>query len=92
MGQGVSLAAVGTGSASIDVKELADLTYERSLSSVRFMKCIRARHEHGLVVIKIAMRPPPDFKLAHYAKLIRRTALSYFGAVAKRCRGARLAI
>ena len=72
MGQSVSLAAVGTGSASIDVKDLDDLTYEKTLSSARFMKCLRARHKHGLVVVKIAMRPPPDFKLTQYAKAIRR--------------------
>ena len=72
MGQSVSLAAVSTGSASIDVKELDDLAYEKSLSSARFMKCIRARHKHGLVVVKVAMRPPPDFKLTPYAKAIKR--------------------
>ncbi|KAI4142317.1 MAG: hypothetical protein LQ340_007382, partial [Diploschistes diacapsis] len=72
MGQSVSLAAVSTGSASIDVKELEDLAYEKTLSSARFMKCIRARHKHGLVVVKVAMRPPPDFKLTPYAKAIKR--------------------
>jgi phosphoinositide-3-kinase, regulatory subunit 4 len=71
MGQSVSLAAVTTGSASIDVKELEDLVYDKSLSSARFMKCIRARHKHGLVVVKVAMRPPPDFKLTKYAKAIK---------------------
>ena len=72
MGQSVSLAAVSTGSASIEVKELDDLVYEKSLSSARFMKCIRARHKHGLVIIKVAMRPPADFKLTKYAKAIKR--------------------
>ena len=72
MGQSVSLAVVSTGSASIDVKELEDLAYERTLSSARFMKCIRARHKHGLVIVKVAMRPPPDFKLTPYAKAIKR--------------------
>ena len=71
MGQAVS--APSAGSASIaNVKELEDLTYEKSLSSARFMKCIRARQRYGLVIVKIAMRPHPQFKLKPYAKAIKR--------------------
>lgn len=72
MGQSVSITALSAGSAGINVRELEDLTYEKTLSSARFMKCVRARHRDGLVVIKVAMRPPPDFKLTQYAKAIRR--------------------
>ena len=72
MGQAVSAPAISAGSAGINVRELEDLTYEKSLSSARFMKCIRARQRHGLVIIKIVMRPHEEFKLAPYAKAIRR--------------------
>ena len=72
MGQSVSLAALSAGSAGINVKELEDLTYEKSLGTARFMKCIRARHRNGLVVVKAAMRPFPDFKLGEYINAIRR--------------------
>ncbi len=72
MGQSVSLPAASAGAAGINVKELEDLTYERSLGSARFMKCIRARHPHGLVLVKVALRPPPDFQLTSYAQAIRR--------------------
>jgi phosphoinositide-3-kinase, regulatory subunit 4 len=73
MGQSVSISALSAGSAGINVRELEDLQYEKTLSSARFMKCIRARHEHGLVVVKVAMRPPPDFKLTPYANAIKST-------------------
>ena len=72
MGQSVSINAVSAGAAGLNVKELEDVGYEKTLSSARFMKCIRARHRHGLVVVKVAMRPAPDFKLTKYAKAIRR--------------------
>ena len=72
MGQSVSVTALSAGSAGINVKELEDLSYEKTLSSARFMKCIRARHKDGLVVVKVAMRPPPDFKLTKYADAIKR--------------------
>jgi phosphoinositide-3-kinase regulatory subunit 4 len=72
MGQGVSLATPYAGSAGINVKELEDLSYEKSLGSARFMKCIRARHRHGVVVVKVAMRPFPELKLGKYVKAIRR--------------------
>ena len=72
MGQSVSITVVSAGSAGLNAKELEDLSYEKSLSSARFMKCIRARHKHGLVIVKVAMRPSPDFKLKKYAKAIRR--------------------
>ncbi|MCJ1472356.1 Serine/threonine-protein kinase [Lambiella insularis] len=72
MGQSVSLGALSAASAGINVRELEDLTYEKSLGTARFMKCIRARHQNGLVVVKVAMRPYPDFKMGEYIKAIRR--------------------
>lgn len=57
MGQGYSLTTLSAGAAGIDVPELADFTYEKSLGTARFMKTIRARHKDGLVVVKVVMKP-----------------------------------
>ncbi len=72
MGQSVSLAPVPAAAAGINVKELEDLWYERTLGSARFMKCVRARHSNGLVVVRVAMRPFSDFDFSPYMKTIRR--------------------
>jgi phosphoinositide-3-kinase, regulatory subunit 4 len=72
MGQTFSLATLSAGSAGIDVPELSDLTYEKSLGTARFMKCIRARHQHGLVVVKLVMKPFPQLDLGKYVQAIRR--------------------
>lgn len=71
MGQTFSLATLSAGSAGIDVPELSDLAYEKSLGTARFMKSIRARHQYGLVVVKLVMKPFPQLDLSHYVKAIR---------------------
>ncbi|KAL9103135.1 MAG: hypothetical protein Q9163_001779 [Psora crenata] len=71
MGQTLSLATLPGGAAGIDVPELADLTYEKSLGTARFMKSIRARHQYGLVVVKLVMKPYAHVDLAPYVKAIR---------------------
>ena len=71
MGQTFSLATLSAGAAGIDVPELSDLTYEKSLGSARFMKSIRARNQHGLVVIKLVMKPFAQLDLSQYVKAIR---------------------
>ncbi|OJD15304.1 VPS15 protein kinase [Emergomyces pasteurianus Ep9510] len=72
MGQGYSLTTLSAGSAGIDVPELADLVYEKSLGTARFMKSIRARHKNGLVFVKVIMKPYPSMKLDPYIKAILR--------------------
>ncbi|KAK3352948.1 hypothetical protein B0T25DRAFT_196996 [Lasiosphaeria hispida] len=57
MGQGFSLTAPPPGAAGIDVPELADLVYEKSIGSARFMKSIRARHHEGVVLVKVLIKP-----------------------------------
>lgn len=59
MGQGFSLAAPPAGAAGIDVPELGDLVYEKSIGTARFMKSIRARHHDGVVLVKILIKPYP---------------------------------
>ncbi|KAF1950812.1 phosphoinositide 3-kinase regulatory subunit 4 [Byssothecium circinans] len=68
MGQGFSLTTLSAGSANIDVPELSDLQYEKSLGAARFMKSVRARHKDGLVVTRVVMKPYANFKLDQYAK------------------------
>ncbi|EDN03204.1 hypothetical protein HCAG_01068 [Histoplasma mississippiense (nom. inval.)] len=70
MGQGYSLTTLSAGSAGIDVPELADLVYEKSLGTARFMKSIRARHRNGLVFVKVIMKPYPSMKLDPYVKAL----------------------
>ncbi|KAL8994194.1 MAG: hypothetical protein Q9169_005779 [Polycauliona sp. 2 TL-2023] len=72
MGQGFSLATSSSGPAGIDVPELSDLTYEKALGQARLMKSIRARHQHGLVVVKLVMKPYPQLDLGKYVRAIRR--------------------
>ena len=72
MGQTFSLATFSAGSAGIDVPELSDLTYEKSLGTARFMKSIRARHQYGLVVVKLVMKTFNKFDLRPYLQAIRR--------------------
>ncbi|KAJ5762556.1 uncharacterized protein N7511_005938 [Penicillium nucicola] len=72
MGQGYSLTTLSAGSAGIDVPELSDLVYEKSMGGGRFMKSIRARQPNGLVFIKVIMKPFPTMELEPYIKAITR--------------------
>lgn len=75
MGQGYSLTSLSAGSATIDVPELADLTYEKSLGEARLEKSVRARHRHGLVVAKVAMKPYASMKFKDYIRQIQRQSV-----------------
>ncbi|KAK2744841.1 Serine/threonine-protein kinase [Myotisia sp. PD_48] len=72
MGQGYSLTSLSAGSAGIDVPELTDLAYEKSLGTARFMKSIRARHHDGLAFVKVIMKPYPSLRLDPYVRAIKR--------------------
>lgn len=80
MGQGYSLTTLSAGSAGIDVPELSDLTYEKSMGGGRFMKSIRARQQNGLVLVKVIVKPYPSMELAPYVKAINR--MFYFSILA----------
>lgn len=72
MGQGFSLTTLNAGSAGIDVPELSDLVYEKSMGTTRFMKSIRARHQDGVVLVKVFIKPY-TMKLEKYKhKIIRK--------------------
>ena len=78
MGQGFSLAAPPAGAAGIDVPELGDLVYEKSIGAARFMKSIRARHHDGVVLVKVLIKPYA-MPLAEYKKeIIRKWRLYYY--------------
>jgi len=70
MGQGFSLATPSAGAATIDVPELSDLQYERAIGGARFMKCVRARHHDGVVLVKILVKPYVPMPLERYRKEI----------------------
>ncbi|KAI9728150.1 MAG: Serine/threonine-protein kinase [Chrysothrix sp. TS-e1954] len=70
MGQGYSSGTVSAGSAGIDVPELTDLSFEKSLGDARFMKAIRARHRDGLAVAKVVVKPYAGADLSLYIKAI----------------------
>lgn len=72
MGQGYSLTTLSAGSAGIDVPELSDMVYEKSLGSARFMKSIRARQRNGLAFVKVIMKPYPSMQLDPYVRTITR--------------------
>lgn len=74
MGQGFSIATLTAGSAGIDVPELSDLVYEKTLGSARFMKSIRARHADGVVLVKVAVKPYPIDLRKIKKKIIRRSS------------------
>ncbi|RDW69591.1 ARM repeat-containing protein [Coleophoma cylindrospora] len=57
MGQGFSLNTLSAGSAGIDIPELSDLVYEKTMGNARFMKSIRARHQDGVVLVKVVVKP-----------------------------------
>jgi len=70
MGQGFSLATPSVGNAGIDISELSDVQYEKSIGNARFMKTIRGRHENGLVLVKVLVKPYTEVKLEKYKKQI----------------------
>lgn len=72
MGQGFSVTTPSAGAAGIDVPELADLVYEKTIGSARFMKSIRARHHDGVVLVKVFVKPYTPMSLNDYRQKILR--------------------
>ncbi|KKF95724.1 Serine/threonine-protein kinase VPS15 [Ceratocystis platani] len=72
MGQAFSLATPTAGSAGIDVPEMIDFTYEKSMGNAQFMKSIRARHEDGVVLVKALVKPYTPMSLDKYSGEIIR--------------------
>lgn len=72
MGQGFSVTTPSAGAAGIDVPELADLVYEKTIGSARFMKSIRARHHDGVVLVKVFVKPYTPMSLNEYRQKLLR--------------------
>lgn len=72
MGQGFSVTTPAAGAAGIEVPELADLVYEKTLGSARFMKTIRARHHDGVVLVKVFIKPYTPMSLSRFRQEIIR--------------------
>ncbi|KAI5293665.1 Serine/threonine-protein kinase [Ascosphaera acerosa] len=72
MGQGYSLTSMSAASAGIDIPELSDLVYERSLGASRLIKAIRARHHDGVVVVKVIMKLYADMDMGPYIRAFIR--------------------
>lgn len=70
MGQGFSLATPSAGSAGIDIAQLQDIQYEKSIGNARFMKSIRGRTDYGVVLVKVLVKPYTEVKLEKYKKQI----------------------
>lgn len=70
MGQGFSLATPSAGSAGIDIAQLQDIQYERSIGNARFMKSIHGRHENGVVLVKVLVKPFAEVRLEEYKQQI----------------------
>ncbi|KXT03263.1 hypothetical protein AC578_4753 [Pseudocercospora eumusae] len=71
MGQGYSSISLPAGPSAIETSELSDLTFEKSLGAARFLRTVRARHQDGVVVVKVCMKSNANISFKHYAKLLR---------------------
>lgn len=85
MGQTYSLSTQSAGSAGIDIPELSEFKYERTLGgSSRFMKCIRAKYAgngngdanslrgNELVIVKAIMKPYAHISFDSYVNVLCR--------------------
>ncbi|KAL8784820.1 MAG: hypothetical protein Q9213_003724 [Squamulea squamosa] len=84
MGQGFSSTNGSSGSTGLDVPELSDLSYEKALGQARLMKSIAARHQHGLVVVKLVVKPYPQLDLGKYVRAIRRDTRPFLEDIEKK--------
>lgn len=85
MGQGFSVTTPAAGAAGIEVPELADLVYEKTLGSARFMKTIRARHHDGVVLVKVFIKPYTPMSLGRFRQeIIRKPPSSSTPSLEKR--------
>lgn len=85
MGQGFSLATPRVGGPGIDVPELADLVYERSVGTGGFMKSVRARHRDGVVLAKVLIKPYSMSLDKYKQAIIRENAVRYVLRPGRHC-------
>ena len=68
MGQGYSLNTLPAGPSAIETSELSDLTFEKPLGGARFLRTVRARHQHGIVVVKVCAKNNSGVSFKQYAR------------------------
>lgn len=71
MGQGYST-ALPPGSSALELADLSDLTFEKALGGARFLRTVRARHQHGVVVAKVCSKANPGVSFKKYARALRQ--------------------
>ncbi|KAK4540526.1 hypothetical protein LTR36_009164 [Oleoguttula mirabilis] len=71
MGQGYST-ALPPGSSAVELAELSDLTFEKPLGGARFLRTVRARHQHGIVVAKVCLKANPGVSFKKYGHALRQ--------------------
>lgn len=78
MGQGYSLPSLPTDAGAINIPELSDLSYEKTLGGARFLRTVRARHHDGIVLAKVCMKSNSSVRFGKYVRalLSERKALS----------------
>lgn len=61
-----------TGALDSFVAELgADVIYEKSIGSARFLKTVKCRHRNGYLVIKVFIKPDPGLSLRTYLRRLK---------------------
>ncbi|KAK3111891.1 Serine/threonine-protein kinase [Teratosphaeriaceae sp. CCFEE 6253] len=78
MGQGYST-TVPAGLSAVEVAELSDLTFEKPLGGARFLRTVRAWHQHGVVVAKVCVKASPGVSFKKYARALRLERQSLAG-------------
>ena len=71
MGQGYSLNTLPTGTNTLETTELSDLTFEKPLGGSRFLRSFRARHQHGIVVVKVCGKNNTSVSFKRYGRLLK---------------------
>jgi phosphoinositide-3-kinase regulatory subunit 4 len=71
MGQGYSLNTLPTGTNALETTELSDLTFEKPLGGARFLRSFRARHQHGIVVVKVCGKNSTSVSFKRYGRLLK---------------------
>jgi phosphoinositide-3-kinase regulatory subunit 4 len=79
MGQGYSAVTLPSGLNPTDNSEIADLIVEKSLGGARFLRTARARHQSGIVVVKICTKANQAVSFRDYAKKLREQRQSLRG-------------
>lgn len=71
MGQSYSQATLPAGPTAIETPELADVTFEKPHAGVRFLRTVRARHQNGVVLVKVCMKSSLNVSFREYIRRLK---------------------